>query len=485
MLSPWTTIRELRALLDRKEVSQEEVIQFCYDHIARYDGAVGAIIDLFDMKQVTAKKATTGLIADIPGIIKNNISVQGERMTCASRILENYHATYDATVIQKIYAQGGIPLGSSNLDEFAMGSSCEYSALKLTKNPWDLTRVPGGSSGGSIAAVAAGMAPWSLGSETGGSIRLPAAWCGIVGSKPTYGLVSRFGLTAYGSSLDQVGVAARTVYDNALVLSAIAGRENPVRDATARELSASYNLTDGLTGAIQKGLRIGVVDNAVNAVGMSDDVKALLAQALKVYEDLGAQISWIKLSTMELSAATYFIISRAEATSNLARFDGIRYGYRSPQASDLNSTYTLSRTEGFGDDVKRRIMIGNYVLSHGHADAFYRRACAARAQMRAEAEKIFAEVDLLFMPVAAQSAFILGACADNPLQMDLCDYFTSWVNLVGNPAIAVPCGFTANGMPMGFQILAPHWQERLLFQSAYAYEQATPWHTKHPDLNRL
>jgi aspartyl-tRNA(Asn)/glutamyl-tRNA(Gln) amidotransferase subunit A len=485
MISPWMTIRELRTLLAKGEVSVEEILTATYQYIAMYDSTVGAFLDVFDKATVRDRSAQRGILAGIPGAIKNNICIKGRRMTCASKLLEQYHAPYDATVVQKLYACGALPVGSANLDEFAMGSSCEYSALKKTCNPWDKERVPGGSSGGSLAAVAAAMVPWSLGSETGGSVRLPAAWCGVVGSKPTYGLVSRYGLTAYGSSLDQVGVTTRTVYDNALVLSAIAGQEEPVRDGTARKVPVDYDLTQKLTGELPAGLKIGIVENALHAEGVSSEVKTLLQTAIKHYEDLGAHITWISLPTMELSAATYFVISRAEAASNLARFDGVRYGTRAADVKDLAELYIRSRSEGFGEDVQRRIMIGNYVLSHGHADAFYKRACAVRHKMRQEAEQVFAQVDLLLMPVAANEAFRLSACDDNPLQMDLCDYFTSWVNLVGIPAVSVPCGFTQNNMPIGFQLLGNHWQEELLFQAAYAYEQTTSWHMQHPDLEKL
>jgi len=485
MISPWMTIRELRILLEKGEVSVEDIIKATYQHIATYEPSLGALLERFDEATVSEQSASKGILAGIPGVIKNNICIKGRRMTCGSRLLEQYKAPYDATAVKKLYASGAIPVASANLDEFAMGSSCEYSALQKTCNPWNKERVPGGSSGGSIAAVAAGMVPWALGSETGGSIRLPAAWCGVVGSKPTYGLVSRYGLTAYGSSLDQIGVATRTVYDNALVLSVIAGQEEPVYDGTARKVPADYDLTLGLTGQLPAGLRIGVVENAFNAEGVSEEMKTALQTAIAQYEQLGASIRWVSLPSMEFSAATYFVISRAEAASNLARFDGVRYGTRAVDVKDLQELYIRSRSEGFGEDVQRRIMIGNYVLSHGHADAFYKRACAVRHTMREEAEQIFGEVDLLLMPVAANEAFPFGACANNPLQMDLCDYFTSWANLVGIPALSVPCGFTKNQMPIGFQLMGNYWQESLLFQTAYAYEQVNSWHMMHPDLQKL
>ena len=364
------------------------------------------------------------------------------------------------------------------MDEFAMGSSTETSAFKKTVNPWDSSCVPGGSSGGSAAAVAAGLIPWSLGTETGGSVRQPAALCGIVGSKPTYGLVSRYGLVAYASSLDQVGVFSRTVYDNALILSLMAGQDSS--DSTSLAPSNIDYLKD-LTGKVRPGMTIGVVENALETPGIDPEVSLALETALKEFEKLGVTLKRIRLNTMEYAAAVYFIVSRAEAASNLARFDGVRYGYRSPDCKTLDDIYNKSRHDGFGFEVRRRILIGNYVLSAGHANRYYDKARQVQALMRQELVEAYKEVDLIFMPTSPSSAFRFGAFDDNKLAMDLQDYFTAGANLTGMPAVAVPCGFTSKNMPIGFQLMGPDLSEGLLFQTAHAYEQHTPWHTMHPE----
>jgi aspartyl-tRNA(Asn)/glutamyl-tRNA(Gln) amidotransferase subunit A len=480
--SEWASIRELRVALADKKIMPSELIECCHARITQYDTQLGALLETFSVPSSQAAQAA-GPLAHIPGVFKDTICIKDRLMTCASRMLEGYRAPYSATVTTRIERAGGIILGRANCDEFAMGSSTETSAWQTTRNPWDNASVPGGSSGGSAVAVAAGFVPWALGSETGGSVRQPAAWCGIVGSKPTYGLVSRYGVTAYASSLDQVGVCTRTVYDNALVLSVIAGRETPVRDSTARELPASYDLTQDLTGAVRPGLKIGVIEHALTAEGMSPEVVQLLESAIAELQKLGVEIVRVSLPSMELSAATYFVVSRAEAASNLARFDGVRYPRRAEGAQSLEALYTASRSEGFGDEVQRRIMIGNYVLSRGHADAFYRQGRAAQARMRAECDAVFQNVDLLFAPVVPTEAYQFGSLSVNSLQLDLQDYFTCFANLVGIPAVSVPCGLTATRkMPIGFQLMGPHWSEALIFQTAHAYEQATEWHTLHPPL---
>ncbi len=479
----WASISELRAALDAKKISFSELYALSVDRHRRYREKLNAILELFDGISQTHLTSAPHPLADIPGIIKDNICVKGRSMTCGSRMLEGYRAPYSATVTQRLTAAGAPIIGRANCDEFAMGSSTETSAWGITRNPWDSTRTPGGSSGGSAVAVAAGIVPWALGSETGGSVRQPAAWCGIVGSKPTYGLVSRYGLVAYASSLDQIGVFTRTVADNALVLSTIAGRETPVRDSTARLLPTDYDITKELTGKIRPGLRIGVIRNALAAEGLSEEVRQLLEDAVVQLERLGARIIPVDLPSMGLGAATYFVISRAEAASNLARFDGVRYPRRASGAKGLEELYTRSRTEGFGLEVQRRILIGNYVLSRGHADAFYRKAVDAQALMRAESAALFAQVDLLFCPVVPREAYAFGTLSVDSIELDLQDYFTCFANLVGIPAISIPCGFTATArMPMGFQLMGPHWSEPVVFQTAHAYEQSTQWHTYHPEL---
>lgn len=485
MISPFLSIKELRSLIESNEFSVSELLDMTYARFARYDHMIGSALELFDKASICIDRKQKGSLSGIPGLLKDNICIEGRRMQCASRILEGYYAPYNATVSKKLMEAGALLIGRANMDEFAMGSSNETSAYQLTRNPWKRDAVPGGSSGGPVAAVAAGFVPWALGSETGGSVRQPAALCGIVGSKPTYGLVSRYGLTVYASSTDQIGVATRTVYDNALVLSLIAGQETPIRDATCTKLPGNYDITRSLTGSFRKGLKIGVITNAMEVSGIDPAVLQLLTNALEEFKRLGAQIVEVKLPSMDLGAATYFVISRAEASSNLARFDGVRYGRRSKTYETLLDLYCNDRSEGFGTNVQQRILVGNYVLSSGHADAYYRRACQARELMRSECHDIFATVDLLFAPVSPMGAFKIGEFAQNSLALDLQDYFTCFANLVGIPALSVPCGFLSHNLPMGFQLMGPAWSEERIFQVAYAYEQATPWHTMHPDLDAI
>lgn len=472
------SIKDVQKGLEKKEFSAHEVVAHSLERFKKYDGVLGSALEIFEPTSIMQASAQTGPLAGVPGLIKDNICQQGRRLHCASKILEGYSAPYDATVIARLKEAGAPLVGRANMDEFAMGSSTETSAFKKTANPWDVTCVPGGSSGGSIAAVAAGLVPWALGSETGGSVRQPAALCGIVGSKPTYGLVSRYGLVAYASSLDQIGVATRTVEDNARVLSVIAGIDP--KDSTTRG-AASYDFTRSLSGTLKPGLKIGIIMNALNAPGIDPEIKTLLDNAIAQLEKLGAEIVPLTINVMDYSAAVYFIISRAEAASNLARFDGIRYGVRAPSAHDLQEVYNDTRHDYFGPQVKQRILVGNYVLSAGHADAYYQSAKKVQAMMRQKFVEVFADVDLLFSPVSAIPAFKFGAFAENSLALDLQDYFTAAANLTGIPAIAVPCGFTKNGLPTAFQLMGPDFSEELIFHAAYAYEQVTEWHTAVPE----
>lgn len=483
----FASIKALRELLDTKKISAPELVRYSLNRFKKYDQEIGSALEVFDEESILKGLKSTGILAGIPGIIKDNIAQKGRKLTCASKILQNFTATYDATATARLNEQGAFSVGRANMDEFAMGSSTETSAFKKTKNPWNLDCVPGGSSGGSIAAVAAGLVPWALGSETGGSVRQPAAFCGIVGMKPTYGLISRYGLVAYASSIDQIGIATRTVYDNALVLSAIAGQD--ASDSSTLAV-APKDYTKTLSGKIRDGLRIGVVTNVlqaesvshgVNAEGMNDEVVAAIQNAVAVLQKLGAKVSGIDMQTLDYSAAVYFIISRAEAASNLARFDGVRYGLRDKGAKNLASMYFNTRHDGFGDEVKTRILVGNYVLSAGHAGDFYGKAQAVQRMMSQEFHEAFKNVDLLIMPTHPAPAFKFGAFEKDKLQMDLQDYFTCAANLAGIPAISVPCGFTQDKMPIGFQIVGPHLSEDLIFQTAHAYEQATAWHTMHPE----
>jgi aspartyl-tRNA(Asn)/glutamyl-tRNA(Gln) amidotransferase subunit A len=473
----FATISDLQELIKKKEISSHELISFFIKRFETYDGNLGSALEIFDKESIIQSSEQGGPLEGIPGLIKDNICQKGRITSCASKILYNFKATYDATAITRLKKAGAPLLGRANMDEFAMGSSTETSAYQKTKNPWNNECVPGGSSGGSIAAVAAGLVPWALGSETGGSVRQPAALCGIVGLKPTYGLISRYGLVAYASSLDQIGIATRTVRDNALILSQIAG--NDVRDSSSLPLQ-QQDYTSQLTGKIKPGMKIGVIDNAMEAEGIDTQVYNALEQAIATLQKLGASVERVTLPSMDYGAAIYFIVSRAEAASNLARFDGVRYGLRDKNAETLINMYERTRQEGFGAEVKKRIIIGNYVLSVGHAGEFYNNAIKAQKRMRAEFNEIFKKVDILVAPTSPIPAFKFGAFDDNKLQLDLQDYFTCPSNITGIPAISVPCGFINNSLPIGFQLIGPHQSEPLLLQTAYAYEQNTTWHTMHP-----
>jgi aspartyl-tRNA(Asn)/glutamyl-tRNA(Gln) amidotransferase subunit A len=471
------SIKTLREKLARKEISSSELLKITIERCKQLDPELGSILELFDYDSIIEASAKQGKLAGIPGLIKDTICQKNRKTTCASLILEGYQSPYDATAAHRLKEEGALLIGRANCDEFAMGSSTETSAYQKTVNPWDSFRVPGGSSGGSAAAVAAGLVPWALGSETGGSVRQPAALCGIVGSKPTYGLVSRYGLIAYASSLDQIGVFTRTVYDNALVLSCIAG--NDPQDSTSLP-QKNLDFTSNLTGKLPENLRIGIVTNALEAPGIVEDVQKALQESLKVFTSLGATVIPVKLPMLDYGAAVYFMLSRAEAASNLARFDGVRYGFRDRDADSLQEMYMATRGKGFGLEVKRRILIGNYVLSAGHADQYYKSAKHAQALMREEFEQAFKDVDVLFLPTSPSGAFKFGAFDDDRLQMDLQDYFTAPANLTGLPAISIPCGFTHDALPIGFQLFGPALSENSLYQIAHAYEQQTLWHTAHP-----
>ncbi len=475
----FASIKTLRESLDKKQISATELLQYSLNRFKTYDQKLGSALEVFDAESIMRRSKETGILAGIPGLIKDNIAQEGRKLTCASKILTGFSAIDDATAISRLKEQGALLVGRANMDEFAMGSSTETSAFQKTMNPWNLECVPGGSSGGSAAAVAAGFVPWSLGSETGGSVRQPSAFCGIVGMKPTYGLVSRYGLVAYGSSLDQIGISTRTVYDNALVMSVMAGND-PKDSSTLAVGPQDYTKT--LNGKLRDGLKIGIVSNAINAAGMDSEVVAAIEAAVATLQRLGAQVSTIALPTLDYSAAAYFIISRAEAASNLARFDGVRYGLRDKTAKTLSKMYFNTRHDGFGAEVKSRILIGNYVLSAGHSGDFYGNAKMVQRLIRREFLEAFKGVDLLVMPTHPAPAFKFGAFDVDKLQMDLQDYFTCAMNLAGIPAISIPCGFTKSKMPIGFQIVGPHLSEDLIYQTAHAYEQATTWHTMHPDM---
>jgi aspartyl-tRNA(Asn)/glutamyl-tRNA(Gln) amidotransferase subunit A len=477
----FSSIKDVKQKLASKEISHKELVDNTLSLIQKYDPVLGATVDIFDTDQVIKDTASSGILQGIPGFLKANMCHKGKETHCASKILEGYKAPYDATVVSRLKNQGASIVATANMDEFAMGSSTETSAYHITRNPWDITRVPGGSSGGSASAVAAGLAYWSLGSDTGGSIRQPAGLCGIVGLKPTYGRVSRYGLIAYGSSLDTIGPFTRTVYDNALVFSALAGHD-PLDGSSVDKPDNDY--TQGLDGKLKDGFTLGVLENAFdNPDGYDPEVYQSLMNAIDHFKSLGARIKYIKLPALDHSAATYFIISRAEAASNLARFDGVRYGYRSQSSESLSDMYTHTRHEGFGKEVQRRILIGNYVLSAGHADEYYAQAQNVRRLIRQELMSAFKDVDMIFAPTTPNPAFKFNEFAGSKLAMDLQDYSTSPANLAGTPALAVPCGFTQQDLPIGFQLFGPDFSEHELFKAAYAYEQSTEWHKRHPDVS--
>jgi len=475
----FATIKELRKKLEQKEISHQELLDFFVDRFKEYDPELGSALEVFDKESILNDFKEDTILSGIPGLIKDNICQSRRIVSCASKILENFSSPYDATAIRRLKNAGALLIGRANCDEFAMGSSTETSAFAKTKNPWDMTRVPGGSSGGSVAGVAAGLVPWALGSETGGSVRQPSAFCGTVGLKPTYGLVSRYGLVAYASSLDQIGVVARTVYDNALVFSTIAGHD--IKDSSSLFVNKK-DYTQNLTGKLKEDLRIGVIQDALDAEGMDPEIAASVEEAVKVLEKLGAKVKRVSLPTLDYSAAAYFVISRAEAASNLARFDGVRYGLRAKDAKTLQEMYLQTRHDGFGQEVQTRIMVGNYVLSAGHAGQFYENAKRVQNLIRREFKTVFNDVDLLVMPTHPIPAFKFGAFDVDKLQMDLQDYFTCPMNLAGIPAISLPCGFTKKEhLPIGFQLIGSHLSEEIIYQTAHAYEQNTPWHTMHPN----
>ena len=479
---PALNIADLQSLLRRREVSPREVIDALHARIEAVDREIGAYLSLdIDAAAKEAEKANVDLpLGGVPLAIKDIINVMGQPCTCAAKILRGYRATYDATVIQKLREAGAIPFGKTNLDEFAMGSSTENSAMKLTRNPWDFSRVPGGSSGGSAAAVAADAAFGALGSDTGGSIRQPAALSGVVGLKPTYGRVSRFGLVAFASSLDQIGPLTKTVRDAALIMNAIAGHDP--RDSTA--LNQSVPDYTAKLGNDLRGVRLGLPKEYM-IEGIDPQVKAAIDAAVKQLNSLGAEIVEVRLPNTEYAIAVYYIVATAEASANLARFDGVRYGYRAENPKDILDLYGRTREEGFGPEVKRRIILGTYVLSSGYYDAYYLRAQKVRELIRNDFSKAFEKVDALISPTSPVPAFKLGERVADPLQMYLADIFTIAANLAGICGISVPCGFAqvdGHRLPIGLQLLGKALDETRILQIAHAYEQSTEWRKARPPI---
>lgn len=474
------TAHELSALLKNKEISSEELTQSVLSRIDRMDGEIGAYVTVCADDALARAKAvdekikrgeTLAPLAGIPGALKDNINVKGIRTTCSSRMLENFIAPYSATVINKLDQNDALYVGKTNMDEFAMGSTTETSYFKKTKNPWDTTCVPGGSSGGSAAAVSAQEAIWALGSDTGGSIRQPSAFTGTVGFKPTYGRVSRYGCVAFASSLDQIGSVTRDVTDCALVMNAISGYCE--MDSTSYNAPAP-DFTKALTGDI-KGLKVGVPKEYF-AKGLSKEVEEKVKAAIKQMETLGAEIVEVSLPHTEYAVATYYIIAPAEASSNLACFDGVKYGYRSPGAKNITDMMINSRSEGFGPEVKRRIMLGTYVLSSGYYDAYYNKAMKVRTLINQDFKNVFEQVDVIVCPTAPTPAFEFGSMMDL-LSLYMLDAYTIPVNMAGLPAISVQCGFSGK-RPVGLQIIGKALDEETVMRAAYAYEQSTDFHKK-------
>ena len=480
------TAIELREAIAARRISSAEAVAATFAQIDRLESTVGAFLSLFrdeaaaragDVDRRIAAGEPVGPLAGVPIAVKDVLCTTFGATTCGSRMLERFHSPYDATAIRRLLDADAVIVGKTNMDEFAMGSSTENSALGKTVNPWAPDRVPGGSSGGSAAAVAARLCPVALGSDTGGSIRQPASFCGVVGLKPTYGRVSRYGLVAYGSSLDQIGPFGRTVADVALLMNVIAGHDPADSTSVDETVAPVPDCLDGLDKPVE-GLRIGVAP-AFNA-GAEASVRAALDAALDVYRNAGAQIVEIDMPHLDYAIAAYYVIATAEASSNLSRYDGVHYGYRTPDPADYVEVYTKSREEAFGQEVKRRIMLGTYALSSGYYDAYYLKALKVRNLIRGDFVKAFEKCDAIVMPVAPTTAFKIGEKVDDPLKMYLGDIYTISANLAGIPGISVPCGLDENNLPIGLQVLTPAFSEAKLLRIARMYEAATDWHTKKP-----
>jgi aspartyl-tRNA(Asn)/glutamyl-tRNA(Gln) amidotransferase subunit A len=483
--STYLTVREMAESLRRRDMSSVELTQLHLDRIARLDVSLGAYLTVAsDLALRQAKDADfrlagsseAGLLTGIPMQLKDNLCTLGITTTCGSRMLHDFIPPYDSTVTKRLNDQGSVLLGKGNMDEFAMGSSTERSAFKETFNPWDQSRVPGGSSGGPAVAVASGEAAFSIGSDTGGSIRQPASFCGVVGLKPTYGLVSRFGLVAFASSLDQIGPITRTVEDSAIVLNAITGYDE--MDATSL-----YSGTDDYLVGIQngvKGLRIGIVEDLFSD-GIDTEVADITWAAINELEALGAVVESVSLPSIRAALAAYYILAPSECSANLARYDGVKYGFSDMESKGLWPALDGTRQAGFGPEVKRRIMMGTYALSSGYYDAYYKKAQQVRRVIRQEFIDAFKQVDVLATPTSPTVAFRLGEKLTDPIAMHAADVCTVPANIAGIPGISVPCGFS-DGLPVGLQLLGPHLGESTILRAAYSYEQVGNWMTLHPNL---
>ncbi|MBF0558218.1 MAG: Asp-tRNA(Asn)/Glu-tRNA(Gln) amidotransferase subunit GatA [Nitrospirae bacterium] len=478
------TVSDVRKLIDNREITARDVIDDTYKRIDEVEDRVKAFITLTrddayrmaDNAGDTIKSGKSSLLAGVPIAVKDNMCTKGVLTTCASKMLYNFVPPYESTVTGRLSAQNYVLVGKTNLDEFAMGSSTENSSFHTTKNPWNLECVPGGSSGGSAAAVAADECIAALGSDTGGSIRQPASLCGVVGLKPTYGRVSRYGLVAFASSLDQIGPITKNVTDAAIIMNAIGGHDPS--DST----SAPLELPDFALSLGQdiKGLKIGIPKEYF-VEGMNEDVEASVRAAIRKLESLGAVIVEVSLPHTGYAIATYYLLATSEASSNLARYDGVKYGFRA-DGKDLLDMYMNTRAQGFGPEVKRRIMLGTYALSAGYYDAYYKKAQQVRTLIKQDFDKAFTQADVIITPTSPSAAFRIGEKATDPLQMYLSDIFTISINLAGVPAMSLPCGFTKDNLPVGLQIIGKHFDEQTIFKVAYAYEQSTDWHTRRPKL---
>ncbi|MGE7781825.1 Asp-tRNA(Asn)/Glu-tRNA(Gln) amidotransferase subunit GatA [Peribacillus sp. NPDC097264] len=479
-------VSELHERLHNKEISVTDLVNESYERIGQVEDKVQAFLTLDEenarnqakkMDDQLAKGESQGVLFGMPIGVKDNIVTKDLRTTCASKILENFNPIYDATAVQKLQSAETVTIGKLNMDEFAMGSSNENSAYKATRNPWNTDYVPGGSSGGSAASVAAGEVLFSLGSDTGGSIRQPAAYCGVVGLKPTYGRVSRFGLVAFASSLDQIGPITRTVEDNAYLLEAISGVD-PMDSTSANVDVPSF--VNSLTGDV-KGLKIAVPKEYLGE-GVGEEARNSVLEALKVLEGLGAEWEEVSLPHSKYALAAYYLLSSSEASANLSRFDGVRYGHRTDNAETLIEMYKQTRAEGFGEEVKRRIMLGTFSLSSGYYDAYYKKAQKVRTLIKKDFEDVFEKYDVIVGPTTPTPAFKVGENINDPLTMYANDILTIPVNLAGVPGISVPCGFAANGLPLGLQMIGKHFDESTIYRAAHAFEQATDFHKQFPKL---
>lgn len=479
------TAHELRDMIKKREISVEEIIRIYIDRIDEVDEKLSAYLYVASEKllkeargldEKIAKGENLGKLFGIPISVKDNISVKNMQNTCASKMLKGYISPYDAHVIERIKFHHGLILGKTNMDEFAMGSSTENSSIKISKNPWDLNRVPGGSSGGSAISVAAGEAVLSIGTDTGGSIRQPASFCGVVGLKPTYGRISRYGAVAFGSTLDQIGIIAADVKDCALLTECISGKDK--MDFTTSDMKVP-EYSKQLTEDIRK-IKIGIPEEYLGK-GLNDKVRRSLEEAIDVLKKNGAQVKKCSIPLLEYALAVYYVVSSAEASSNLARFDGIRYGYRSKNFKDAVDIYFKSRSEGFGDEVKRRIVLGTYVLSKGYYNDYYEKALKVRRLIKNQFEDIMKEFDAIISPTCPTTAFKIGEKKGDVMAMYLSDIYTVPANITGMPALSIPCGIV-DGLPVGLQIMSGYFREDILFNIAYSFEQSTKWHNISPDI---